>query len=358
MMKYAPIEIPTLCRSKHFIRLIESLKRNAWAKYTDIYIGLDYPPEEKYRKGWSEICQYIETGDFSIFASFNVVRREVNYGFFRNSKELIDYIYEKYDRVIELADDLEVSPNFIEYMDKCLDAFEDDSDVVTISGYAYDIDWQISEGATCMKQDFNASEWGRASWKAKWRKYAPYIESGMMLDDLSQVIQNKTYLKMIDACLREYIPAATSPRFYKTGMMRRCCDIAMRAYLAVEGKYCISPVVSKVRNYGFDGSGLFCQGISEFDNQTALTYDYDNQLIDDTVSFEVISNNEEYLDENRKRLNRFDMRTKAEMAKTWRLLWMINRFGIWAAKIYMLIDMPFDVMTRAWEKIRKKWNKV
>ena len=52
MGKYAPVRISTLCRSAHFIRLIESLKRNMWAKYTEVYVGLDYPPNEKYLKGW------------------------------------------------------------------------------------------------------------------------------------------------------------------------------------------------------------------------------------------------------------------------------------------------------------------
>ena len=356
-MKYAPIEIPTLCRSKHFIRLIESLKQNSWAKYTDVFIGLDFPPSEKYRRGWQEICNYVDTGDFSIFASFHVIRRTENYGFYKNSGDLIERIYEKYDRVIELADDLEVSPNFIEYMDKCLDAFEKDPDVVTIAGYAYPADWVIMTGATCMKQNFNAAEWGRASWRAKTRQYKSYIESGQMLDELPQVISEERYKKMIDAGLREYIPAATYPRFYKTGMMKRCCDIAMRAYLAVDGKYCISPTISKVRNYGFDGSGLYCQGITRFDNLTAGTYDYAKQPIDEAACFDVVLNDESLLEENRKRLNAFDKRTSGQMTQTKKLLWIIKNIGIGAAKIYMLFDLPFDVLSRAWKKMQRKLSR-
>lgn len=353
-MKYAPVVIPTLCRSEHFIRLMGSLKSNGWAKYTDVFIGLDYPPSEMYRDGWHEICDYVATGDFSSFASFQVIKRTKNYGFYNNSKDLIDRIYEKYDRVIELADDLEVSPNFIEYMDKCLDAFEEDPNIVTIAGYAYPVNWATIMGATCMKQDFNAAEWGRASWKAKTLRYKPYIESGQMLDELPEVISKERYEKMIDAGLREYIPAATYPRFYKTGMMKRCCDIAMRAYLAVGEKYCISPIISKVRNYGFDGSGLYCQGITEFDNLTAGTYDYANQPIDEAASYDVVLNDESLLEENRKRLNIFDKRTPDQMAQTKRLLWLINNVGIWSAKTYMLFNMPFDVLQRVLGKIRRK----
>ena len=44
--QYAPVYIPTLCRDRHFILGVESLKKNGWAKYTDVYIGLDYPSKE------------------------------------------------------------------------------------------------------------------------------------------------------------------------------------------------------------------------------------------------------------------------------------------------------------------------
>jgi hypothetical protein len=74
-MKYAPIIIPTLCRFEHFKRLIVSLKRNSWARYTDVYVGIDYPPIQRYRQGWEIICNYVDNGSFEEFASFNVVKR-------------------------------------------------------------------------------------------------------------------------------------------------------------------------------------------------------------------------------------------------------------------------------------------
>lgn len=39
---YAPILIPTLCRYEHFVRCIESLKKNDWAKFTDINKATQY----------------------------------------------------------------------------------------------------------------------------------------------------------------------------------------------------------------------------------------------------------------------------------------------------------------------------
>ena len=351
-MKYAPIRIPTLCRSAHFIRLIESLKRNSWAKYTEVFVGLDYPPNEKYRRGWQEICDYLGKGDFSAFAAFHVIKRTENYGAFRNSTDLIHRIYDQgHDRCISLEDDLEVSPNFIEYMDKCLEAFEDDPDVVCVTGYSYPVDWKASKDASCMRQDFNASTWGRGTWRKKSEDYRPYIYSGGMLKKLTEVIRSKRYLRMIDACLKEYIRAALLPS--RAGLMSKCTDIGMRAYLAVDGKYFVSPIVSKVLNHGFDGSGLYCQDITHLDGKTAGTYNYPEQPIDESDSFEIRLNDEAYLEENRRRLNAFDYRSPSQMRKTRLLLWLMKNVGIWAAKTYIYATLPFDCAVEAFVKAKR-----
>ena len=54
-MIYAPVLIPTLCRYDHFIRCLESLKKNTWAKYTEVYIAVDYPAKESHWDGYKRI---------------------------------------------------------------------------------------------------------------------------------------------------------------------------------------------------------------------------------------------------------------------------------------------------------------
>ena len=296
----APVIIPTLCRLEHFKRLLESLKRNSWAKYTDVYIGLDYPPSQKYEKGWREINEYLDNGDFTVFHSFKVYKWEENLGVGKNNAKLVDVIYKKYDRFIILEDDIEVSPNFLEYMNKCLDAFERDSDVVAVAGYSYPIDWDVSNDATCMRQNFNASMWGTGFWKSKLQQMDKDIRSGKMLDDVNKVIRSGSYKNMIDACLREYIPAALTPYRRMHKLMLVPTDMAVRAYLAVEGKYVISPVISKTRNHGFDGSGVYCQIInSEMNGNTAGSYNYSQQPIDKENTFELVFNEKDSIEENR-----------------------------------------------------------
>ena len=117
-MIYAPIIIPTLCRYDHLVRLMESLKKNTWAKYIDIYIGIDYPPSEQYVDGYQRICNYLES-DFPEFACVKIIKRSNNLGSFYNCESIINEVLNKYDRFIRTDDDAEFSPNFSEYIDKC-----------------------------------------------------------------------------------------------------------------------------------------------------------------------------------------------------------------------------------------------
>lgn len=357
-MIYAPIIIPTLNRSTHFIRLIDSLKRNKWARYTDVYVSLDYPPSEKYRKGWKLICDYLDNGDFSEFASLTVFKQKENLGASKNSRILINYVKEHYDRWIRTDDDAEFSPNFLEYMDKCLDAFEDDPDIVAVTGYSYPVNWDVDLEATCFKQNYNASMWGTGFWKHKRAKMEEYIRPGRMLADLDRVMHEKLYHDMIDVSQREYITAAVMPMRKLHRMMYGLSDIAIRAYLSVDGKYFISPVISKVRNMGFDGSGAYCQTINNgLNGNTAGTYNYSEQPIDESTTFELVLDTKNNLSENRDRLNRFDVRTPAQMRRTRLYLWLMNHFGIWAGKACATLLFPYDISVKVLRKIRRNLQK-
>lgn len=58
--QYAPVLIPTLNRYEHFKRCLESLERCTGADMTDVYVGLDYPTSDKYRKGWQKIDLFLK----------------------------------------------------------------------------------------------------------------------------------------------------------------------------------------------------------------------------------------------------------------------------------------------------------
>jgi hypothetical protein len=51
--------IPTLNKYEHFKHCIELLDRCTWADKTDVYVGLDYLPVDKYFEGWRRIDEYL-----------------------------------------------------------------------------------------------------------------------------------------------------------------------------------------------------------------------------------------------------------------------------------------------------------
>ena len=61
----------------------------------------------------------------------------------------------------------------------------------------------------------------------------------------------------------------------------------MGVYMQVNGKYQAMPVISKVRNNGFDGTGVYCQMVkpAKSGKITSDTYDYSKQPIDQEKSF-------------------------------------------------------------------------
>lgn len=342
-MKYAPVIIPTLCRAAHLKRLIESLSRNPWAIYTELWIAVDLPPSEKYIDGYNNILNYLKKTDLSGFKNVSVIKREKNYGAFGNIDNLMDIVSEKHDRWICLPDDVTVSPNFIEYMDKCLDRYEKDEDSVAVCGYSYPVDWDVSDGSTCFKQGVNCAVWGIGFWKEKYNKVKEEIESGKTLAALNQVIKEKNYNRMIDACKREYILAACYKWCYGHKWLLNMSDIGLRAYLGVFNKYAVTPVISKCQNSGFDGSGAFCPELNG-------AYDYSKQPIDPSGSWELLEDTKNSFSENRERLNEFDYRSPDKMKKTNRLIWLCEHWGIWSAKLYCIAGLPWDFGIRAYNK--------
>lgn len=337
-MIYAPIIIPTLCRSDHFIRLIESLKVNLWAKYTHVYVSLDFPPNEKYIEGWRTIINYVDSGDFSAFAGFHVLKQKQNKGWVYNMWWLCDYIAERYDRWIYLEDDGECSPNFIEYIDKCLERYENDNSVYGVCGFNFPVEWKVSPGATCLKQNVSATVWGIGLWRDKYQEMRTYIKSDTLLDNVKKCFEEGSYSKMIDACRRDYIPVALSPVRRFNGFMRDWTDMSMRAFLAVEGKYCISPVVSKVRNWGFDGSGC-SNGKGQNDNSSSrMQIDFDEhfELKEDTTCND---------SENCKRLNDVDRIPQNQLIDVKREIWLYENYGFSVCKLYSALWATPKVLT-------------
>lgn len=304
-MKCSPVIIPTLSRVEHLSRLLDSLKSNPLSCYTDVYIGLDFPPSVAYEEGYEKMSAYLQR-DFSCFKTFNIVKRSKNWGYLKNVDDLIDRVLEKYDRFIYMDDDLEVSPNFLEYVNHCLELYEADNDVIAVCGYSYPIEWNVGQGATLFKESFVCPMWGTGFWRDKYWAIKRYIanDRGFSLDAMN-VIRTGGWKRMTNVCLQEYVDLCLSPDFEQT-LASRITDISLRMYMSLFNKYAIMPTKSKTRNWGFDGTGEFCKEAKIIDLNDAKHYPYHLQHIDENYTFVPIADSLRHEKNNKKLMNKFD----------------------------------------------------
>lgn len=284
------IILPTLCRYKHLQKCLDSLMKNPWAKYVDLYIGVDYPSRDSHWPGYREVLKLMER-DFGMFRSFHLYKRTKNYGAADNMEALYEEVIKEHDQFIYMEDDTEFSENYLEYMLKALDYFRDDPDVIAVSGYSYPVRYKTEDHCNIITQNAIFNMWGAGFWTKKYQILRKAINGDRCLvRDFSYNIRHYKFsrYRWVDYinCVAGVDPddrdvSSLCPMFTHT------TDIALGVYMQVNGKYQAMPTVSKVRNNGFDGTGLYCQTVkpARFGRITSDTYDYSLQPMDRKKSF-------------------------------------------------------------------------
>lgn len=248
IIKYAPVVIPTLNRFEHFKRCLDSLEQCTGAEHTDVYIGLDYPPSEKYVEGWKKIDDYLKKKEHNNkFGNLYVRRRDHNCGIGGpngNGSLLYKEIKEVTDRYIFSEDDNEFSPCFLEYMNKALEKYKDDQRIICVCGYS----------ATDVIEDDNIYfsremiSWGIGRWIEKRKKTSKFIT----IDSLKSVLKNYQSSML----LYRYRPVILNRVMDQVSSGSIYTDVCYTCYCLFYNCYCVYPSKNLVRNWGHDGSGL------------------------------------------------------------------------------------------------------
>ena len=254
-MYFAPVIIPTLNRINHLKRCVESLKNNPESSKTELYISVDYPPSDKYIKGYSEVIDYVN--NITGFLSVNVFIQKENLGPGLNSKFLESEISKKYDRYIFSEDDNEFSTNFLAYMNWGLEKYKDDLSVFAIcscSDFDYSSD-NIREDYFYI-QSFNA--YGTGFWCNKNSSFYSFLNKKMLSNFYNSISKQKL---LYNKSLSIYVLVALDS-IRRVSVMRgrddslTSIDIWVNFYLILNNLFCIKPIKAKSRNWGHDGSGV------------------------------------------------------------------------------------------------------
>ena len=255
-MNYYPVIIPTLNRYQHFKECVESLSECTHADKTELVIGLDYPPEEKYVDGWELIKKYIPT--IKGFAKVTVFEHEYNLGVVDNFSYLINYVSNLYQAWISTEDDNVFAPSFLDFMNKCLEKYKFDKSVLCVSGTlepnVREILGEFLENCedTVVKLCGNLSAYGCGHWREKdriirqvWPKdFRKYVFGSRLR--LLKLLGFPSKLEHV------YFWIKQNPR------LNISCDFTREVWEILHNMITVYPVRSLVCNNGFDGTGWNC----------------------------------------------------------------------------------------------------
>ena len=242
---YAPILLFVYNRPEHTRRVIESLKANAEAADSELFIYADQARSETDIQQVSEVRRLIRSTDG--FKQVTVIEREKNWGLARNVIDGVTTQVNAHGRVIVLEDDLIVAPHFLRFMNDALEMYKNEEKVGHIQACDFTKDPSLPDTFLIRW----TGSWGWATWERAWKHFNP---DGKEL--LSQLEERH---------LTRYFDFNGNYPF--TRMLRRqiagknnSWAIRWNASLFLGGILSLNVGKSLVPNTGFDGSGTNCGG--------------------------------------------------------------------------------------------------
>lgn len=282
---FAPVIIFAFNRPNALKNTVQSLLQNEEAKKSDLYIFVDGPRTNK--PGESEKVHAVQMYANSIkgFKSVNCFFSIKNKGLGDSIIQGVTQIINKYGKAIVLEDDLVFASNFLAYMNQGLDKYKDEKQVFSICGYSNKV--KIPKG---YKYDTyfctRSSSWGWGTWADRWNSVDWELKDW---DKYSKL--GKAFNKWGGSdCFR--MLRSVKEGWGNSWAIRFCFSQFL------QNKFSLFPIISKVKNNGFDGEGTNCKKWSRFkyefdiDGAKNITYPDDininRQLYKSAMSYNTI----------------------------------------------------------------------
>ncbi|MDE6006704.1 MAG: glycosyl transferase [Muribaculaceae bacterium] len=284
---YAPVLIPTLCRYNHLKACLDSLGACTGAEKTHVYVALDYPAKESHIEGWEKCKEYLtRLEDNHPFKELTVIRRDRNLGlgFNGNHWDLVRLVLKTYDRFIFSEDDNLFAPAFLQFINKGLELFKNDPTIVGINGYRHFYNLQFEDNSYFL-QNIDFSAWGFGMWKDRFKMIENQIGAAYLR---KKALNPITWIRIGGNGfnrLKQFLHGLY------TGMS--LTDNAISINMGINSLNVVMPIVSMVRNMGWDNSGEHCN-----DDNGNIAQMHTNQIISNDKDFEFCGNGKAYYKEN------------------------------------------------------------
>lgn len=163
MNTLAPVVVICFRRPEHLRNTLQSLQRCAEFDASPTIVCCDGPrtPDER---PLVEATRAVARELLGTRAEYRFLEQNVGLAesVIRGARDAV----ERHGKVIVVEDDLTVAPNFLSYMNRALDRYENDAQVFQISGYQFPVP-EFDERDAAMFLPITVS-WGWGTWKRAW----------------------------------------------------------------------------------------------------------------------------------------------------------------------------------------------
>jgi len=235
-------------RPYHTQKVLEGLKANNISK---LYIFSDGSKNGQDQTQVNEVRGLIKNIDW---CETEIHINLKNKGLANSIVAGVNYVSNKHERIIVLEDDCVPSPDFVSFMEACFDKYENKERIMSISGYSLPI--KIPDN---YKYDiyftYRPNFFGWGTWRRAWNFFE---KDETLLKEINEsrrfnkkvVRAGDILISLIEAQLKGNIDSWAV--FWALNIIKRDC-------------LCIYSVEPRVKNIGFDGSGVHCSPQTKYD---------------------------------------------------------------------------------------------
>ena len=260
VQRHTAIVVFAYRRPRHLEQALQALSTNSEAKTLPLVLIVDGPKQSSDCLG-IQLCLRVASRFSQCFQSLEVVARPVNLGLYESLTSGITGLFEKYEQLIVVEDDLVVSQGFLAYMLKGLDIYNGNPHVASVHGYALPF-----KGVEAPETFFlrGADCWGWATWREKWALFRHDAAA------MHQELYERNLISEFD--LDGAYPY--SDLLYQRGYgQSKSWAICWHASCFLADQLSLHPAKSLVKNIGLDSSGEHCGDLKH------MTTEIDAQVV-------------------------------------------------------------------------------
>lgn len=237
---YAPIVVFAFNRLEPLKACIASLLLNKEAAESDLIVFVDGPRANKKDEAAKVDAVRKFASNITGFQKVHTYFSDENKGLAPSIIGGVTEVINRYGKVIVIEDDLYLAPSFLSFMNLMLDTYCDDKRIMQVTGYSPKITYHMTSNVDYYLSG-RAHSWSWGTWRDRWESVDWDVK------DYDKLSSNKALQKAFNKYGSDLY-----------GMLKGWHDgknnswyIRFNYSMHKQGKYCIAPIKSLVRNDGF-----------------------------------------------------------------------------------------------------------